>query len=289
MPIDPISGSSVPYGPSKPNDIDKKALMDSFTQIKNSSANSIQSGIVNQMFGIKGTQPEPLDLSFAYPAPDIVDFTNSQLSAQESGTSETTKTEPIPEIEDINSQNEINAGKTLDVNITPVARNSGNIISGPDGFSSQENSVQVNGANNIIDLRGTPGENESLATFNLTGGPNIDNTQVTVTGDSNSIQFSGSQQDNNTITINGNGNSVQIGNNVDNTDINLSGSNIQVEIKDDNILKKDQDQFTINVSVSDVSIRLENGKAVVEGLNGNENFTAEIDLENRSITVSAIS
>jgi hypothetical protein len=184
--------------------------------------------------------------------------------------------------------NTITSAQKMQVTISNVVRNTGNTVTGPEGFANQNNAVAINGAKNTINLAGAAPAGMSAATFTATGGANIDNTRVTVTGDQNKVTLTGQNQQNNTMTVNGTGNTLNVGSGVANANLNVSGNNVQVNMGANDVLKKNQSNWNVSVSASNVSVTIENGQATVQGLSGNTKYTAQIDQEKRTVTISEV-
>ena len=291
MPINPIPGSGNPYSaPQSPEE--KQELMKKFSSIKNLQPYQLGGNLMQMMFNKGGGGLKSLDISFAYSMPDVGELPEPEFNAAASDTPEEPPAAEEPAAGNQGSalyenNNLVNTDR-LEVNLTDTPRTVNNTVEGPRGFSSRNNTVSINGGSNQVDLSGTPPAGVSMQTFIATGGANIENTDINITGDLNTVAFTGTRQSGNTININGMENTVNIGGGVDNASLNLSGSNIQVNMGSDDLLKKDQDNWTVNVSTSNIAVNIEDGAATVAGLNGNENFEVEIDEENRTVTVTEL-
>src|SRR3989339_371489 len=259
------------------NPANKQELMATYSSIRANQASALRGGIMKAMFGAGNVQ------ALEVPTAGSTGVTRENMTQAATQLAQQSQIMGTQASQD----NQVDAGR-MEVRITNLARNTGNVISGPQGFASQNNTVAVNGANNTVSMAGTPAQGVSQATFNATGGPNIDNARVNVTGDRNAIAFAGANQENATLNVNGNNNQVNVGNNVDNLNVNAAGNNILVTVGDNNPLSRNQSGWNVNVSASNVSISIQNGQATVSGANGNQNFAVEINNETRMVTVTEL-
>jgi hypothetical protein len=158
-----------------------------------------------------------------------------------------------------------------------------NAITGPKGAANSNNEVIVSGAGNNVNLSGTPAAGVRQETFELTGGPGIDNTSVAVEGNNNSVKFTGSLQQDNTIAVQGNGNSVSLANGVSDSTINVQGNNVSVDFGGDNPLTKNQSGWSLNIKGSNLAVSIVNGEASVTG--NTEGMQLEIDNVARTVSI----
>ncbi|MBL8027248.1 MAG: hypothetical protein JNL74_12590 [Fibrobacteres bacterium] len=158
-----------------------------------------------------------------------------------------------------------------------------NSITGPKGAANSNNEVIVSGSGNNVNLSGTPAAGVRQQTFELTGGPGIDNTSVSVEGNNNSVKFTGSLQQDNTIALQGNGNSVSLANGVSDSLINVTGSNVSVDFGGDNPLTKSQSGWSLNINGSNLAVSIVNGEAKVSG--NTEGMQIKIDNAARTVSV----
>lgn len=158
-----------------------------------------------------------------------------------------------------------------------------NTVTGPKGAANSNNEVVVSGAGNNVNLAGTAAAGVRQETFELTGGPGIDNTMVAVEGNNNSVSYTGGLQQNNSIAVQGNNNSVSVSNGVSNASVNVQGNNVSVDFGADNVLTKNQSGWALNVNASNLSISIQNGEATVSG--NTEGLQIQIDNVARTVTV----
>jgi len=160
-----------------------------------------------------------------------------------------------------------------------------NTITGPKGAANSNNEVVVSGAGNNVNLAGTPAAGVRQETFELTGGPGIDNTVVAIEGNNNSVNYTGGLQQNNNIAVQGNNNSVSVANGVSDASVSVQGNNVSVDFGADNVLTKNQSGWALNVNASNLSISIKNGEATVSG--NTEGLQIQIDNAARTVTIGS--
>jgi len=259
----------------------KAELMAAYSKLRASQSTDNRQSIVNAMFGTstKNTASSTVEI------PSIQ--TNTATAVQTTAAANKAAAETAAPTNTVPAGNTLkNTGRT-ETTIVNAPGNKGNTITGPEGFASRDNKITVNGAKNTVDLSGTAPAGVSAATYAATGGADANRNKVSVTGNENQVRSTGRMQKDNTVNINGNNNQVNLGNQVDKANINLAGNNVEVNIGGDNILSRNQDKWNINVNANDLSIKIENGQATVQGKNGNDAYNIEIDNEKRTVTVTA--
>lgn len=178
-----------------------------------------------------------------------------------------------------------NASSTRNTTTVNVEAGKNNKATGPTGWSSYGNSVNVSGANNNVNIAGKSkitSEIEAAAT----GGTAIRSNSVAVNGTGNSVLFSGERIANSQIDVAGKGNSVEVGSGVNNAKVNVTADNVKVTISDNDLLKKGNNDWKIDVGVSDVEVKIQNGVAQVSGAGADAaGVSVEIDNETRTVTV----
>ncbi|MFP4522645.1 MAG: hypothetical protein ACLFQK_10905 [Fibrobacterota bacterium] len=161
-----------------------------------------------------------------------------------------------------------------------------NTINTDAGWSSENNSVMVNGRGNNVDIAASAPESVSAETYRAVGGADVDNNSVNVDGDENSVVFEGGRQSNNSIAVRGNSNRVNTGRDVDNLDVSIEGDNVSVEVSADSLIESGgQDSWSVSVNADNVSVRIEDGNAVVEGVEGRENLVVEVDEKAKTVSI----
>ena len=160
-----------------------------------------------------------------------------------------------------------------------------NVVKGPRGWASENNSVNVTGNDNTIDISSKVPEKVKAVTYEAVGGADVDRNSVAVTGDQNAVKFEGGRQNDNNIVINGTGNDITVGKNVDALSLNIAGDNVTVKMNDEAFIGKTQDSWNINVNTDNVQIEIKDGNATVSGTNGNENYIVEIDEATKTVSV----
>jgi hypothetical protein len=262
------------------NPANKKALMAAYSEMRKTQTTDRNKAIITATFGSKA----------ASAAGTLEGVTNAQssmvLAAQKAVAAAVPSAATATTPQAAPAGNTLTDTRRMDVTIASNPANKGNTVRGNEGFANTNNRVTLNGANNTVDMSGNPGAGVSRATFQATGGAAITNARVNVTGNANEVRFNGGRQDNATLAVNGSNNKVNVGNNVDNANINLAGNNVTVNMAANGAMGKSQNGWNINVSASNLAVTVENGKATVQGAGGNENLNIEIDNEKRTVTVT---
>jgi hypothetical protein len=167
-----------------------------------------------------------------------------------------------------------------------VSGGKGNNVQGSTGWASSGNTVSVNGSANTVNIAGKNTYAVSDFTFNATGGPEIRNNNVSVSGSDNSVQFSGQRISGNQINISGASNSVDLGSGVTDATLAINADSVSVSIGNNDVLAKSNSGWKIDVSVDNISVSIKDGKAEVTG-SGASSAEISIDYETKSITVGA--
>jgi hypothetical protein len=262
---------------SNRNPANKKELMATYGKIRAEQPASYRASILQSITG-KNVNYTPVQ-NVQLQSSSVTDYTAEAMTALAKKSVSVTPDQGNV----VSGKNTLTNTDRLSLSVQGGTAVAPNTITGPKGAANSNNEVVVSGAGNNVNLAGTSAAGVRQETFELTGGPGIDNTMVAIEGNNNSVSYTGGLQQNNNIALQGNNNSVSVANGVSDASVSVQGNNVSVDFGADNVLTKNQSGWALNVNASNLSISIKNGEATVSG--NTEGLQIQIDNVARTVTI----